>query len=162
MKRLLALLTILLMVFSASSALAWEVSPEMETLAAERFPGYAVLDGLAGGDHAVLLLTSPEGETRLGFCDAAPAGLTQPLPEELFRIADAHLFADAAVLLAEDYEGTAYLVCCDRVESGWVATISTPLPEGTILLTQYAEEGCIQLALPLNGGDPITKFLILD
>ena len=156
MKRLLALLTILLMIFSVSSALAWEVSPEMEALAAERFPGYAVLDGLAGGDHVALLLTSPEGETRLGFCDAASAGLTQPLPEELFRIADAHLFANAAVLLAEDYEGTVYLVCCDRVGSGWAATISTPLPEGTTLLSIHVEEGCSQLSLPLRAGDPLT------
>lgn len=46
-------------------------------------------------------------------------------------------------------------------DGGWTLTTSTPLPEGTTLLTKYAEEGCIQLELPLNGSDPLTAVVRL-
>lgn len=63
MKRLLTLLTALLMLCAALPALAWEVSPEIEALAAAHFPGHGVLNGCMAGDRTALLLTTPAGET---------------------------------------------------------------------------------------------------
>lgn len=134
MKRLLTLLTALLMLCAALPALAWEVSPEIESLAAAHFPGHGVLDGFMAGDRTALLLTTPAGETRLAFCTEDSAAMTQPLPETLFQIDDAQLLTDTAMLLVEDYAGTVYFVGCVRAEEGWVAKVSTPLPEGTELL----------------------------
>lgn len=134
MKRLLALLTALLIAALPLSAYAWEVSPKHEALAAQHFPGCGVLDGFTDGAITALLLTTPEDEKRLAFCTVDAAALTQPLPDHLFQIADAHLFADAAMLLLEDYEGTAYFVGCTPSPDGWMAQVSTPLPEGTVLL----------------------------
>lgn len=158
MKRLLTLLTALLMLCAALPALAWEVSPEIEALAAAHFPGHAVLDGCVDGDRTALLLTTPSGETRLAFCAEDSAAMTQSLPETLFRIADAQLLTDAAMLLVEDHAGTAYFVGCVRAEEGWVAKVSTPLPEGTELLPRdmYLPENearlCWTATLPGIGG----------
>lgn len=157
MKRLLALLTTLLIAALPLSAHAWEVAQVYEALAAQQFPGCGVLDGFADGDIAALLLTTPEDEKRLAFCTADSAALTQPLPENLFQIADAHLFADTAMLLLEDYEGTAYFVGCTPSPEGWMAKVSTPLPEGTVLLDrdyspwEYAQL-CWTVTLPAIGG----------
>ena len=162
MKRLLALLTALLMLCAALPALAWEVSPEIEALAAAHFPGHGVLDGCVDGDCTALLLTTPAGETRLAFCTEDSAAMTQPLPEMLFWIADAQLYADTAMLLVEDYEGTAYFVGCVRAEEGWVATISTTLPAETEILT--ASSGRVRLywtrPAGLGGGRIGYEFMI--
>lgn len=158
MKRLLTLLTALLMLCAALPALAWEVSPEIEALAAAHFPGHGVLDGFMAGDRTALLLTTPAGETRLAFCAEDSAAMTQPLPETLFWIDDAQLFDDTAMLLVEDYAGTAYFVGCVRAEEGWVAKVSTPLPEGTELLPKdmYLPENearlCWTVTVPGIGG----------
>lgn len=157
MKRLIPLILALLAIAIALPAYAWEVSPENEALAAQHFPGCAVLDGFADGDAAALLLQTPEGETRLAFCTADTAATTQPLPDHLFLIADAHLFDESKMLLVEDYEGTAYFVGCTPSPEGWMAKVSTPLPEGTVLLDRdYRPWEYAQLSwtvtLPAIGG----------
>lgn len=116
------------------SALAWEVSPAHEALAARFLPGYTLLDGRCDGDRDVLLVIAPEGEKRLAFCNARIAvSLSEPLPEALFQIADAYLYDDTALLLMEDYEGTAYFVGCVRKDAVWKITVSTALPSGAAL-----------------------------
>lgn len=158
MLKRIALLLIALMMAMATPALAWEVSPEIEALAAAHFPGYGVLDGFMAGDCTALLLTTPSGETRLAFCAEDSAAMTQPLPETLFWIDDAQLLTDTAMLLVEDYEGTAYFVGCVRAEDGWVAKVSTPLPGGTELLPRdmYLPENearlCWTVTMPALGG----------
>lgn len=157
MKRLIPLILALLAIAVALPAHAWEVSPVYEALAAQHFPGCAVLDGFADGDAAALLLQTPEGEIRLAFCTADTAATTQPLPDHLFLIADAHLFDESKMLLVEDCEGTAYFVGCTPSPEGWMAKVSTPLPEGTVLLDSdyrpWESAGlCWTVTLPAIGG----------
>lgn len=146
MKRIALLFAIMLLALPVRHVLAWEVSPELEALAAAHFPGAALLDGAYDGGRAALLLESPEGETCLGFCAGDAADGTAPLPDRLFQIAGAYLHADTAMLLVEDYGGTAYFVGCTRTQEGWMTQISTPLPEGTEMLRCVQDpQGAVQL-----------------
>ena len=162
MKRI-ALFCMLTALFCAiCPACAWEVSPEHEALAASLLPGYALLDAQRDGDRDVLLVTTPEGETRLAFCCARLfAGLSAPLPEALFRIADSYLYADTAMLLMEDIEGTAYFVGCVRDEEGWQTVVSTPLPAG-MQMTAGESGFCLDWTrrTAFGGGSYTIRFII--
>jgi len=130
----IALLFILMMALCLGTpACAWEVSPQHISLAEQLLPGYRVLSGISYQERTALLVTAPERNLHLAFCSNDSVSLTQPLPQKLFWIADAKLDSDTAMLILEDYEGTAYFAGCIREADHWQAAVSTPLPEGTEL-----------------------------
>ncbi|MBQ2954602.1 MAG: hypothetical protein IJE07_13805 [Clostridia bacterium] len=122
-------------------AMAWEVSPEHEALAAQHLPGYQLLSASSYSDDAVLLVESPAGETQLAFCTENVVSLTPPLPQNLFWITDARISPDSAMLLVEDYEGAIYFLGCVCTAEGWQVTVSTVLPSGATMLAD--PEGAI-------------------
>ena len=133
MKRIALFCLLTLLLSSVCPACAWEVSPEYEATVAFLLPGWGLQDGIHSDGADVFLLTSPQGEKHLGFCTEESLTLTPALPDHLFLIADAHVFADTAMLLMEDYEGTAYFVGCIRKDTAWTITVSTALPSGAAL-----------------------------
>lgn len=154
MKRIALFCILALLLCTALPAWAWEVSPEYAAMAAQLLPDWELLDGCAAGEGDVLLLLSPAGETHLGFLSGDAIALSTALPPHLFLIADACLHGDTAVLLMEDYEGTAYFVGCVLRQEGWQATVSTALPAGTELLTdtyQPAERASLRWTSTVPG-----------
>ena len=141
MKRIASFIMLTLLICLTLPALAWEVSPEHEALAAQHLPGYAVLDGCSDEELTVLFVTSPDGENRLAFYGNGAVTLSEPLPEHLFQIDEAYLYGDTALLLMEDYEGALYFVGCVCAAEGWQVTVSTVLPSGTTMLAD--PEGAI-------------------
>lgn len=83
MKRFVLLLALLLCL--ASSALAWNDSPELAVFASSHCPDHILLDGQLGPDAALLHLETPSGESILAGCSRTPSGwridLSTPLPE---------------------------------------------------------------------------------
>ena len=157
MKRF-ALLFALLLICLTLPALAWEVSPKHEALAAQHLPGYAVLDGCSDEELTVLLVTGPDGENRLAFYGNRAVTLSEPLPEHLFRIYDALIYDDVATLLMEDYEGAVYFVGCLWNGDMWTLQVSQALPEGVCFDNyQYGEDWVI-FCFPHPEGVPSLGF----
>lgn len=156
MKRLLALLTALAVSLCALPALAWEVSDEALTLAAELLPEYQVLSACLDDGQWLFLLTDAQAQTLFATCVPKDGSwrvtFSHPLPRDLFWITYGCCFPGTAMLLAEDFYGRTTFCGFALTDGMWRLTRSTPLPKGACRLdTYHAYDGCVTIHLP--GGD---------
>jgi len=86
---------------------------------------------------------------------------TLPVPKGA-TLLDGWTGEKTAMHLMEKPDGTTVLACFVRTEEGWARTESTPLPQGTAIAVKYAQEGCIQLHLPIRTDEVAFHGMMVD